>query len=209
MINGVLAKHGYTVDWGFFNGTCTGAEVKPLEHEKTLTESIIKQLRAQALINDKRAADLKSGAVEPVWFNRTRDAVTRKYVDTNCSRADLDDYSAQQQTIAATYRAENTAKHERSHAAMLEKLIVSRHGKALMPVSTKRELSVGDRLLLGGKSGIICEVVEIKMHVASGCGPYMNGHTMLHAFVKRPDGRVIAVPTRTIRQSAIIEETQS
>jgi hypothetical protein len=208
MIDGVLAKHGYTVDWGFFNGVCSGAHDKPLEHDHSHTDAIIKVLREVEAVNaDKRAADLKSGAVEPTFYRRGKwDGRKCRFEQIECTRAELSDYDAQQAILGAIHRAESKARHARSHASMLEKLIETRFGQPLYPVSDRKELTVGDRVLIGGKKGVICEVVEIKREIARGCGPYMNGKLLLHAMLKRPDGRIIAVPTQTIRQSAIVTD---
>lgn len=205
MSSNVLAKHGYTVDWGFFNGVCQGAEAKPLEHDHSLTDAIIISLRNDADISDKRAADLKSGAVEPKFFKRDKwNVQLRKFENIECRRDELSEYEQEQQIAGAAYRAEHKARSMRSHADMLVKLIETRFGQQLIPVARKHELSVGDRVQLGGKSGVLCEVTEIKRQIARGCGPYMNGKLLLHALLKRPDGRVVAVPTQTIRQSAIV-----
>lgn len=40
-----IAKHGYTVDWGFFNGQCAGSDKLPLQLDRTITDSTIKHLR--------------------------------------------------------------------------------------------------------------------------------------------------------------------
>lgn len=42
--NNLLAKHGYTVDFGYFNGICTGSDRKPLEIDKSFTEETILEL---------------------------------------------------------------------------------------------------------------------------------------------------------------------
>jgi len=39
--NGRLSKHGYTKRWGFFSGTCLGADELPLEISKELIEKFI------------------------------------------------------------------------------------------------------------------------------------------------------------------------
>jgi hypothetical protein len=219
MIDGVLAKHGYTVDWGFFNGVCVGAENKPLELDKALTERIIKELREDVAPRaDKRAADLESGAVEPKWtmskFIESEGGRKQwvnhvlksgKWETVECTRAELDDYQAKCQIERAIHAAKNNAAMARSHALMLEKLIETRHGQPLIPVSNKIELNVGSRVQIGGKKGVVCEVVEIKDQVARGCGPYLNGQLLKHAILKRPDGKLIAEPTRLIRQAAIID----
>tara|TARA_Y100000816_G_scaffold177373_1_gene128019 strand:- start:625 stop:1464 length:840 start_codon:yes stop_codon:yes gene_type:complete len=37
----LLAKHGYTVEFGYFDGVCTGSDRKPLEVDKSFTEATI------------------------------------------------------------------------------------------------------------------------------------------------------------------------
>ena len=39
-----LAKHGYDVSWGFFNGVCSGADNLPIQLDKTLADRTIKSL---------------------------------------------------------------------------------------------------------------------------------------------------------------------
>lgn len=204
-----LAKHGYTVDWGHFNGVCAGADVQPLELNKTLTEHIIHDLRENVAPRaDKLAADLRSGAVAPKYYRHEFDKIKRISVRVECRRDELpipQDYNAGQCLSAAIYNAENRAKGARQHADSLEKLIASRHGQPLMPIVSAKTLTVGARVLIGGKDGVICEVVEIKGQIARGQGPYLNGQFLQHAFCKRDDGRVFAVPTRSIRQSSILD----
>lgn len=210
----LIAKHGYTVDWGFFNGVCAGADHRVLEVDHSLTDSIIKQLREDvAPAADQRAADLRSGAVEPKWFKRIpREKRNRfemqKYDDVDCARAELSDDVAAQQIRFAIHAAENKATQARSHATMLEKLIVARFGQPLVAINleAKKVLAVGDRVNRGNaKKPRLVEVVEMKHMRVTGCGPYMNGKHMMHAILKVEDGRTFAVPTRLIRQSAIVK----
>ncbi len=39
--NNLIAKHGYTVDFGYFDGVCTGSDRQPLEVDKSFTEATI------------------------------------------------------------------------------------------------------------------------------------------------------------------------
>ena len=39
--NNLLAKHGYTVDFGYFDGVCTGSDRQPLEVDKSFSEATI------------------------------------------------------------------------------------------------------------------------------------------------------------------------
>lgn len=50
--NGLLAKHGYTVDYGFFNGVCFGAGHLPFEQSKDLVVQDI--ARCVAMIETQR-----------------------------------------------------------------------------------------------------------------------------------------------------------
>lgn len=208
---GFIAKHGYTVDWGYFNGVCGGAERLPLEQDKTYALHIIDVMRNEvAPANDQRAADLRSGAVEPDWFKRVLNVPhvygAGKYSDVPCTRAEIADNVAEQQVRNAAYECERHAANARSHANSLEKLIAARHGQPLMPISTRTELAVGDRVNRGNaKKPDLREVVAIEYRRCTGCGPYMNGKSMLHAILKAPSGATYAVPTRSIRQAAIVK----
>ena len=42
--NNLLAKHGYTVDFGYFDGVCTGSDRKPLEVDKSFSEATIVEI---------------------------------------------------------------------------------------------------------------------------------------------------------------------
>ncbi len=45
---GNLSTHGYTVDWGYFNGTCPGTGAEPLETSRALLDSAMLGLEAEA-----------------------------------------------------------------------------------------------------------------------------------------------------------------
>jgi hypothetical protein len=104
----LLAKHGYTVEWGFFNGTCGGSDRKPLEVEKTFTETIIAQLRETVAPKaDKLAADLRAGAVQPKWRKGWKnDEVAREqlseYEQSQCIAVRQSERNRKRATHAAT-----------------------------------------------------------------------------------------------------------
>lgn len=202
---GTIAQHGYTVDWGHFNGVCQGAFAQPMEIEITLTQSIIAIANKAAERSEQLAADLKSGAVAPLYFKSVYDRVKCKSIKVEVAKETLMSWEIDQCLSLAVHQAESRARDARYHAKLLTGLIEARHGKALMPIKLERkEIKVGARVQLGGKKGDIFEVVEVKRMIASGCGPYMNGQLLLHAIFAREDGSTFAVPTKTIRQSAIV-----
>lgn len=52
-----IAKHGYTTEYGFFNGTCPGSDREPLELAADLTDATIASLHAWA---DEREAEAEA-----------------------------------------------------------------------------------------------------------------------------------------------------
>jgi hypothetical protein len=76
--NGRLSKHGYTVRWGFFEGTCWGAENLPFELSKELIEGAIKRAQdhqASVAAYAKQLRDDKTPAT--VWVNEYVGASSR------------------------------------------------------------------------------------------------------------------------------------
>jgi len=57
---GVLSLHGYTVNWGFFNGVCTGAGFLPFEQDNSQIEGAIEAVTAQRDAMVKRAAEIRA-----------------------------------------------------------------------------------------------------------------------------------------------------
>lgn len=205
MADGKLAKHGYTVDYGFFNGICRGAGNLPLEIEKTLTEATMTWLLEKvAPAAEKRAADLEAGTIAPVWYKESR--AFGKTERVSVAREALPDHEIKRQLSNAIFHAKQEAIHARRHAQMLAERITARHGQPLYPVKRedRKEITAGVSVRIGGKKGWVGEVVEVKTAVAKGCGPYLNGRAMEHAFIRSQKGNVIGIPCRMIRQDAIL-----
>jgi hypothetical protein len=209
MVKGLLAKHGYTVEWGFFNGVCTGADRLPLEVNKDLAMATISHLRDEFIpVQKARIAGLENGTVFPKWTKREKVAAFR-WNDVECNRDEISDDQAATQVQTAMRKAAGRISSAKAHASMLENLIETRHGQPLYPVNreVRKELKVGSKVRIGGKKGNVYEVLKIEDRKAWGCGPYLNGHTMPHAVFNSSLGKEFAIPTRTIRQDAIIENT--
>ena len=70
--NGLIAKHGYTVDYGFFNGVCRGSDRPPLQLEKKLAEEYVEVYQNGADSRAKLVREHRDGT-NPVLkgnFNR-------------------------------------------------------------------------------------------------------------------------------------------
>ncbi len=71
--NGVLPKHGYTVDWGMFSGVCQGAGHLPFEQDHSLIEKFIQMATEQLERTNKEIAELRARTdADSVWHHQYR-----------------------------------------------------------------------------------------------------------------------------------------
>lgn len=69
--NGRLAKHGYTVDYGYFSGTCSGSDKQPLELETSHNIATVAAIRVWANEQDQKAAGEILKVVVDVYVSGT------------------------------------------------------------------------------------------------------------------------------------------
>jgi hypothetical protein len=133
---GLLAKHGYTVDWGFFNGTCAGSDRKPLEQDEGFCLSIIDDLNNRALHLDAEA----DGEITKVSVSDGHRTVAHgkrvaqyKLVDRAEFEATQPRYHKFDDVVEWTRRRlRNQAIQFRAHAADLDSRRIARHGQPLI-----------------------------------------------------------------------------
>ncbi len=142
-VSGLLAKHGYTVNWGYFNGTCQGSGRKPAEHDVTLTHTVIAFCTETAASHDDSIAALKDGTTVPSTFlrwNPTKKVEHKSrgggtYTVTGCN----DELPIARATAEERAKAIALAIHEhemhasglRSHADGLTRYVLVRLGQPL------------------------------------------------------------------------------
>lgn len=68
-----VAKHGYTVDWGMFNGVCAGSDAQPLERERTKLDDMCRALLVYSIDMDAAARryGAHDAAMQPATLERT------------------------------------------------------------------------------------------------------------------------------------------
>ena len=74
---GMMAKHGYTVEHGFFEGECPGSHNLPLESDRTMTDNIIGDLTRQA---DRIQKQIDNGIKMVTYRYTERDTRVEKMV---------------------------------------------------------------------------------------------------------------------------------
>lgn len=136
----LIAKHGYTVSWGMFNGTCPGSDKLSAEREVTFTKHIITICIESG--NDKqRIADLYASGDLMVytwdvstWVRGTPSKgghyVTKNLPMFGCSDAQVDSERAH-----TVYGYENVARMQLGHAESLTKNVLPRLGQPLFAVA--------------------------------------------------------------------------
>jgi hypothetical protein len=136
--NGSVAKHGYTVKYGFFNGVCWGAEQEPAEHSVDLTRSTIERLTKEAnkLFDD--AAQYRLGR-EIISYTETK-YVGRKVADADETGhitiskvfAEQDEHTQRQVRTRFVQERINAAEARTRHVEFLNQFVIPRLGQPLI-----------------------------------------------------------------------------
>lgn len=156
----LIAKHGYQVaGFGFFNGVCQGSDNPPAELEVFLTYRIITNLLAWATEKD-RIAELYANGVLMVHMHSSYSGKrtpkgNRIYHDVmmfGCT----EDQIIHQGTLEIDSNT-SAANMARSHIDSLKRLVLTRLGQPLYPVSHKtvRQFAVGDVVKLYSKDFVL------------------------------------------------------
>ena len=129
-----LAKHGYTVKFGYFSGTCRGSDRKPVQTERTLTDATIDGLGRYAVECDESAAKLTAGTIRPSRIhtgdklNRTTFKYEPQYIAFAAGTPDQQRHAVE----LAVAGAESDARGARAHALGLKQMADRLHGTALV-----------------------------------------------------------------------------
>jgi hypothetical protein len=129
---GRLAKHGYSVDYGYFSGVCRGAGLAPLEEDRAPLDAVVKALVEFGRGEAKRASDLRAGLVEPAWYVERFEK--GKFVKDPVAKEALGEYERKRIVDLAAGRAESASRGAAADAKMLLDLAAVAHGAPLIPV---------------------------------------------------------------------------
>lgn len=135
--NGRLAEHGYTV-FGCYNHVCPGSGQLPLEQDRTILDSVIEKLSRYADQQDKKAEQLKTGALEPEYMLKVRKKGPAwdgpVFEQIKVSREELSISQITQLTEQQTLKASINAKNARMFVSQMEGLADETHGESLAPI---------------------------------------------------------------------------
>ena len=130
-----LANHGYTVDYGFFNGICQGANKKPLEEDHTETDKIIVALEERIKMlqdaldnfNPETSKMMFSVPTGERWKTKIEWYTAEEARENGITEYTIK-YGAPERTV---YNYTNQIKGLTSHKEMMIKLKEERFGQPL------------------------------------------------------------------------------
>tara|TARA_R110000751_G_scaffold129601_1_gene231618 strand:+ start:191 stop:805 length:615 start_codon:yes stop_codon:yes gene_type:complete len=132
---GEIAKHGYTVDYGFFNGTCGGSGFLPLQKDR---EELDLQINAWERIANKQLSltlsdiELVSVSVRQNYAWKTVLMTESEYVQAHLAQRHAPNFerAAQIQLVNLHSRAKGLLDHSADMKALADKTL----GTDLYPV---------------------------------------------------------------------------
>jgi len=206
---GMLAKHGYTVDDGYFRGTCPGSTYAPLEQHRGLADTVAADLMTHSRIKAGDAKAVADGTLLPVRAKNGQRVKNElrpwMHDDVYVPFAQAPAHYQAQAVTQLQFALESDARH----AAHVSEQIVLRAGKiygkrSLKPVApeaARKAVAPGVQVRVYGN---VRTVLRVEDRRVQGIGPHLNGQTVPHAIYLNDQGRECCYPTRLIRQAAIL-----
>lgn len=196
---GLIAKHGYTVQYGYFSGTCPGSERFSLHVSRVLADEHIKQARQEAATCLKLAEDYRTRVKTPghvasgvyEWYADEKGR--RRERETMVKFEDATEYHQRRGIVNAVSQLEHRATMCEHYAKDLGEWADKITGKVDAYAVSDLESTnwkVGDTIRIGGKKGFdaVIEAIENQPYQTRGWGRNGGGSVMIpHARITRPE----------------------
>jgi hypothetical protein len=134
VVDGRMAKHGYTVESGWFKGVCAGKHFAPIQVSREQTDTLIASVRKQVLEMIAKADLVASGEFKPTTI--TRHPHSKKAMEF-IPFAEATVYEQRDAIRALEWNYRRTAEMGTSFADMMVQVADKYHGKALVEVTKK------------------------------------------------------------------------
>jgi hypothetical protein len=136
IVNGTMAKHGYTVKHGYFEGACPGHRYAPMQADISTSTQIVTDVRADAVKLNQTAEDLKVGKIHPLEVaTGTLTFVNGKRTPVMIAFADATLGQQERAVNIAVARAESRARMALGFARDLETLADQKHGTEVVTLT--------------------------------------------------------------------------
>jgi hypothetical protein len=134
VVDGRMAKHGYTVESGWFKGVCAGKHFAPIQVSREQTDTLIATVRKQVLEMIAKADLVASGEIKPTTI--TRHPHSKKAMEF-IPFVEATAYEQRDAIRALEWNYRRTAEMGTSFADMMVQVADKYHGKALVEVAKK------------------------------------------------------------------------
>lgn len=132
IVNGKMAKHGYTVECGWFQGVCAGKNFAPMQVSRTETDSMVAQVRKEVAEFIAQADRVASGDLKPTTIVRSP-----RFKKEVVAFADAQPWEQTEAVKNMEFTFRRNAEMGVDFANMMEKIANEFHGKELVKVEKK------------------------------------------------------------------------
>jgi hypothetical protein len=148
VVGGLMSKHGYTVEQGWFSGVCEGNFFKPMQVSRVETDNIVASIRIQIPKLLAQSEQYLSGALTPDYVvKRSYNAELRKNVEIKTPYADASVYEQESARKQIAWTLKSRADMGKTFSDQLEAIANKVHGTALIETEKKQviQICVGDK----------------------------------------------------------------
>jgi hypothetical protein len=132
IVNGKMAKHGYTVECGWFQGVCAGKNFVPMQVSRTETDSMVAAVRKEVAEFIAKADRVASGDLKPTTITRSA-----RFNRAVIAFADAQSWEQKDAIKHMEFTFRRSAEMGTDFANMMEKIANEYHGKELVKVEKK------------------------------------------------------------------------
>jgi len=150
-VRGGMAAHGYTVANGWFQGVCHGHNHAPLEKRRTETDSMIADIKQQAIAMRIKAEETLEGKHDPLEYDTGRRTyVNSKRVPVMALFSEAGEFKQRDIRKSLAWSLTSRAKAGEDFAKFMAELADKVHGTELLVVAKPQpaeRIQAGDRRL--------------------------------------------------------------
>lgn len=156
---GTMSKHGYTVDHGWFNGVCQGEHHRSIEEDRSVTDKVIAQVKADVAKMQEDVDALKAGHKVPETAKMYR-GIPGKEVEVPFHEAS--EYEQLREVEMMVWNLQGRIRAGNDYVTFMQKIAGEFHGKPLVEVEKKKgpaPLQIGEQRVYPTREGdLICRL---------------------------------------------------
>ncbi len=134
-VRGDIAKHGYTVEDGWFQGVCQGHRYPSMQVERTVTDGIVASVRADVAALEIQLGLVKEGKLFPATVTNGRKFEGNKMVDVIVPYKEAEVWNQVAGVKAMIWKLESRIRSGTQFADGLEGVANRVHGTPLVQVA--------------------------------------------------------------------------